>query len=79
MWVSDPIMHGSAFGIAPQPLEVVERPGFFLENVHNDIDIIQQHPPEGSETFRMPQSRPDLLCPVANRIGNRFHLSVGIR
>jgi hypothetical protein len=65
-------------GIAPESFQIVEGPGFPLENVHNDIDVIQQNPREGSESFRVPQRHSDPIGAVTDGISNRFDLSIRI-
>ena len=41
-------------GIGPEPLELVELPGFRLEDVHYEIHIIDQHPARILDSFHVP-------------------------
>jgi hypothetical protein len=64
--------------IPPEPFQIVKGPCFSLENVHNDVDVVEQNPREGPESFRVPQRHSDLLGAVTDSIGDRFDLSIGI-
>jgi len=72
------IVNGYECGIAPEPFQIVEGPCFSLENVHNDVDVVQQNPREGPESFRVPQRSSDPIGAVTDCISDRLHLSIGI-
>src|SRR6266581_2545103 len=65
-------------GIPPQFFDAVVLPRFFMKYVHDDVDIIEQHPLTVRKSFPVPRADPQFLRAFRDGIGNGADLHIRI-
>jgi hypothetical protein len=66
-----------SFGISPQVLELVEDARLWVEDVHHEVDVVEQNPPPAGEPLDVSRGHVLGVEPLRDAVGDGLHVRVG--